>query len=54
MFFIFLSVFLYLFVTLLLYGGILEVESVFFDKYYCCYYYYFYYYYSYLGSFTLF
>lgn len=42
-------IFLYLFVTLLLYGGIVEVDSVFFDNYYC---YYYYYSSSYLGSST--
>lgn len=59
-----LSLFLYLFVTLLLYGWrgeyLVEVDSGFFDKYYYCYYFYYYYYYyyyfyyysSYLGSFT--
>lgn len=40
---------IYLFVTLFLYGGIVEVDSVLFDKYYC---YYYYCYYYYLGSST--
>lgn len=50
-FFIFLSVSFSLSIclpTLLLYGGIVEVDSVFFDNYYYCYYYY----YFYLGSST--